>query len=220
MVPCAGGRRRREWNLLLLLLAVLDVCVRRRHLPLSANFVCGPRPGWTSLSSTGHLQKRAATEQEVSDKLDEVLKKKLKGASARFEADSDALKADSGNDEKAEMMASRKQKESKALAKSKKRGLTRKNLDEVLASANDEEAERPSFLPARRDVYKEVGITRAEVENYYTRREEAAGQFWSKNVTAPGIVIGILLFLAATAVFIESAINPQEEYTTSMVGTG
>ena len=55
---------------------------------MSANFVCGSRPTRTSLASP--LQ-RAATEQKVSDKLDEVLKKKFKGSSARSGAESDDL---------------------------------------------------------------------------------------------------------------------------------
>ncbi|CAE7681424.1 unnamed protein product, partial [Symbiodinium pilosum] len=108
-----------------------------------------------------------------------------------------------------------KRRELKA-PKKKSRSIVKKSLDEVLKSASDED-ERPNFLPAKRDVYKEVGITRQEVERYWKRRDEASKNFVDKFVGPYFIIYPILIIIILYLIY-DSIVNPQEFVTASPTG--
>jgi len=161
----------------------------------------------------------AAEDQEITDKLDDVLREKL-AAKGKKEAASElsdsarkAVEAATGGGKKKEKSKESK-KANKPKAKSRK---IVKSLDEVLKSAADE-SDRPNYLPARRDVYKEVGITQAEVEAYWERRDESSQSFVDKFLFL-AYPIGALVFIAILVSVYDSVVNPQEEILASMTGT-
>eukprot|EP00442_Polarella_glacialis_P020566 CAMPEP_0115072292 /NCGR_PEP_ID=MMETSP0227-20121206/14147_1 /TAXON_ID=89957 /ORGANISM="Polarella glacialis, Strain CCMP 1383" /LENGTH=239 /DNA_ID=CAMNT_0002459019 /DNA_START=52 /DNA_END=771 /DNA_ORIENTATION=+ len=205
---------------------------------LRATFVAGPRQTRPSSenarSSVRQGAARTSSEDQVSDaKMEDVLSKKFK---RKYEEDEDDDLHDDHEDEGDSQLSESAQRASdsvtgegvnreqrRAKAKNAKKGdgsrqIVKRSLDEILKSANDE-SERPSFLPMKRDVYKEVGITREEVEAYYARRDESSSSFVDK-IAAPSYVILVLALIALVWNVYDSNVNPQENLTTSMVGTG
>uniref|UniRef100_A0A7S4QD76 Uncharacterized protein n=1 Tax=Alexandrium monilatum TaxID=311494 RepID=A0A7S4QD76_9DINO len=161
----------------------------------------------------------AAEEQEITDKLDDVLREKL---STKEQGELSpwaqrAVDAASGAP-KEEKKAAKKKKAERGAAKKKSRKIVKKSLDEVLKAASDD-SDRPNYLPARRDVYKEVGITQAEVDAYWERRDESSQSFIDKFLF---LAYPVALFAAVAIGFsvYDSTVNPQTEYTASMTGTG
>jgi len=162
----------------------------------------------------------AAEEQEIADKLDDVLRDKFGAKEEKPELSpwaQRAVDAATGKGEDKDQEAKRDEKAKRKPAKSKSRKII-KSLDEVLKSANDE-SDRPSYLPARRDVYKEVGITQAEVEAYWQRRDESSQSFVDKFLFL-AYPIALFVFIAICFSVYDSIVNPQTEYTASMTGTG
>mmetsp|Transcript_22557 Transcript_22557/g.52225 ORF Transcript_22557/g.52225 Transcript_22557/m.52225 type:complete len:215 (+) Transcript_22557:44-688(+) len=164
-----------------------------------------------------------AEDKEVSDKLDQVLRKRgLKKEGAEEEEEEE--NADQPLSESAQKAVDAvdkvtgkklKRRELKA-PKKKSRSIVKQSLDEVLKSASDED-ERPNFLPAKRDVYKEVGITRQEVDRYWKRRDESSKNFVDKFVGPYFLIIPVLLVIILYLVY-DSIVNPQENVTASMTG--
>ncbi|CAE7748688.1 unnamed protein product [Symbiodinium sp. CCMP2592] len=157
-----------------------------------------------------------AEDKEISDKLDEVLKKRgLKKDASPEEDDASSL---SESAQKAVDKATGKKLKRRELKapKKKSRSIVKKSLDEVLKSASDDD-ERPNFLPAKRDVYKEVGITRQEVERYWKRRDESSKNFVDKFVGPYFLIIPVLVLIILYLIY-DSYANPQEFVTASMTG--
>jgi len=169
----------------------------------------------------------AEEEQEIAEKLDDVLREKLaakdSGTPSRDEGSKElspwaqrAVEAASGGKTEARGKKARPKKAKGGEARKSRKIV--KSLDEVLKSASDE-SDRPSYLPARRDVYKEVGITQAEVDAYWERRDESSQSFVDKFL----VLAYPIAFFAAIAIgfsVYDSTVNPQVEYTASMTGTG
>ncbi|CAL1164394.1 unnamed protein product [Cladocopium goreaui] len=122
-------------------------------------------------------ERTVAEDKEISDKLDEVLRKKLKNEDGTEKSglSESARKA-------VDKVAGVKRRQLKA-PKKKSRSIVKKSLDEVLKSASEDD-DKGNYLPAKRDVYKEVGITRTEVERYWKRRDESSKNFVDKFVGA------------------------------------
>jgi len=94
-----------------------------------------------------------------------------------------------------------------------------KTLDEVLRSTNDD-SDRSSYLAPRRDIYKEVGISEAEVEAYWQRREETASNLFDK-FAAPGYVAAFVVAIWVGNSVYDSIANPNTEpVLASLTGTG
>uniref|UniRef100_A0A7S4QFH7 Uncharacterized protein n=1 Tax=Alexandrium monilatum TaxID=311494 RepID=A0A7S4QFH7_9DINO len=192
-----------------------------------------PRRGAARVAAAASPPARtAAEEQEIADRLDDVLRERLskKDGQTRGEGETQgelspwaqrAADAASGAP-KVEKKAAKKKKAGGGAAKKKKqeksKKIVKKSLDEVLKAASDD-SDRPNYLPARRDVYKEVGITQAEVEAYWERRDESSQSFIDKFL----FLAYPIAFFAAVAIgfsVYDSTVNPQTEYTASMTGTG
>mmetsp|Transcript_138668 Transcript_138668/g.345831 ORF Transcript_138668/g.345831 Transcript_138668/m.345831 type:complete len:247 (-) Transcript_138668:50-790(-) len=94
--------------------------------------------------------------------------------------------------------------------------IMKRSLDEVLAAANDD-SDRPNYLPMKRDVYKEVGITQAEVEAYWDRRDEGSSNYVDK-LAGPGYVFLLIAFFVIAWSVWDSIVNPQENVLASMTG--
>ncbi|CAE7836442.1 unnamed protein product, partial [Symbiodinium necroappetens] len=157
-----------------------------------------------------------AEDKEISDKLDEVLKKRgLKKDVSPEEDDASSL---SESAKKAVDKATGKKLKRRELKapKKKSRSIVKKSLDEVLKSASDDD-ERPNFLPAKRDVYKEVGITRQEVERYWKRRDESSKNFVDKFVGPYFLIIPVLVLIILYLIY-DSYANPQEFSLLSFFG--
>eukprot|EP00931_Biecheleriopsis_adriatica_P101566 TRINITY_DN76681_c0_g1_i1.p1 TRINITY_DN76681_c0_g1~~TRINITY_DN76681_c0_g1_i1.p1 ORF type:complete len:240 (+),score=63.55 TRINITY_DN76681_c0_g1_i1:51-722(+) len=195
---------------------------------LRSSFVSAPGCGsWQHVTwrRAGHRLGATATapsapdEQEISDKLDEVLRKKLRDSPGSSDDKENRVSDDESSTapsrKKKKQVKSKSKSDGKVPGKKSKQIMKRKSLDEILKTT-DEDDDR-SYLPARRDVYKEVGITRAEVEAYWDRREESAENFWG-GIAKYGYVIMILAFVATGFSFYDSNVNPQENYTASMTG--
>ncbi|CAK9065854.1 unnamed protein product [Durusdinium trenchii] len=156
-------------------------------------------------------ERTVAEEKEIADKLDEVLRKKLKDTDAKDEKSTLSESAQRAVDK----VSGVKRRELKA-PKKRSRSIVKKSLDEVLKSASEED-EKGSYLPAKRDVYKEVGITRQEVERYWKRQEESNKNFTDKFVGPFYVVFPILILIVLYLVY-DSIVNPQEFVTASMTG--
>ena len=157
-------------------------------------------------------ERTVAEDKEISDKLDEVLKKRLKSEDGKAEKDDNLSESARKAVDK---VAGVKRRQLKA-PKKKSRSIVKKSLDEVLKSASDED-DKGNYLPAKRDVYKEVGITRQEVERYWKRRDESSKNFTDKFVAPYYFIFPILLLIVAYLIY-DSFVNPQEFVTASMTG--
>mmetsp|Transcript_10810 Transcript_10810/g.23836 ORF Transcript_10810/g.23836 Transcript_10810/m.23836 type:complete len:200 (-) Transcript_10810:8-607(-) len=155
-------------------------------------------------------ERTVAEDKEISDKLDEVLRKKLKNEDGTEKSglSESARKA-------VDKVAGVKRRQLKA-PKKKSRSIVKKSLDEVLKSASEDD-DKGNYLPAKRDVYKEVGITRTEVERYWKRRDESSKNFVDKFVGPYYVIFPILLLIVAYLIY-DSFVNPQEFVTASMTG--
>lgn len=150
--------------------------------------------------------KKAA--QKVTDELPEEKKKKARQEAARAEIDRE-LKSEAG--ESAEIVAqSRKKRRRDAMVK--------RSLDEVLKRSY-EDKDRPSYLPAKQDVYKNVGITSTEVDAYWKRRDESSQGFVDRFLGPAYLVLIVVVGLQIWSIY-DSNVNPQEYVTSSMVGRG
>lgn len=168
---------------------------------------------------------KASKEGDISGKLDAVLREKLGGAD-KDEAESEVLLSESaqkavaaatGTSFKSKADVTRRKKK-KAKDPSKSREIV-KTLDEVLRSTNDD-SDRSSYLAPRRDIYKEVGISEAEVEAYWQRREETASNLFDK-FAAPGYVAAFVVAIWVGNSVYDSIANPNTEpVLASLTGTG
>eukprot|EP00933_Yihiella_yeosuensis_P045732 TRINITY_DN41149_c0_g1_i1.p1 TRINITY_DN41149_c0_g1~~TRINITY_DN41149_c0_g1_i1.p1 ORF type:complete len:235 (-),score=24.77 TRINITY_DN41149_c0_g1_i1:549-1253(-) len=190
-----------------------------------------PSSSWRSSShkgSTGIAASRTASGDSVvsDDQLESVIKRKMQGNSDAADDEDVPDEAESGLSESAKKaletvrQGTRGQKR-QAVKKIKKSGqskqIVKRSLDEILKSANDDD-ERPSYLPAKRDIYKEVGITHTEVESYWKN----AGQS-SRAVTSKGLtflyVFGFFALCGLAFNVYDSIVNPQEFVVASPTGT-
>eukprot|EP00929_Paragymnodinium_shiwhaense_P022717 TRINITY_DN14436_c0_g1_i1.p1 TRINITY_DN14436_c0_g1~~TRINITY_DN14436_c0_g1_i1.p1 ORF type:complete len:228 (+),score=45.96 TRINITY_DN14436_c0_g1_i1:73-756(+) len=208
------GRRGVVAPLVLLLCAVGHASLEQ----FSWMFVSAPSSKSPTAGRRGLVQVAASASEVDSDKkVDDVLRSRLseKGEAADEGAGDDEEDRSWGSPKPVTRQAKR------ALAKKtpKSRKIVKKSLDEVLKAADDD-TDRPNWLPARRDVYSEVGITQQEVEQYFSRREETASNFFDK-VSVPTYTIFGLSLAAVTYSAIDAFLHPSNDpVTASMVGTG
>mmetsp|Transcript_51298 Transcript_51298/g.111831 ORF Transcript_51298/g.111831 Transcript_51298/m.111831 type:complete len:240 (-) Transcript_51298:55-774(-) len=159
----------------------------------------------------------AASDQDLEDVLARKLKNKGNAAAADDDDDDEEESTLSESAQRAMEKATgikRKKKKQKAPEDISKK-IVKKSLDEVLASASDE-SDRVGTL-ARRDVYKEVGITQAEVEAYWDRREEASDSFVDKLLAPSYLGFVVVACLLGWSVY-DSFQAPQENVLNSMTG--
>jgi hypothetical protein len=159
-----------------------------------------------------------AEEEEITDKLDSILKKKTNKLS---DSAKKAIAKSVGGDAPESNKKTKGSSTSRQITKSsQKKGASRKmvkrrSLDEVLKSAADDD--RPKGL-ARRDVYEEVGITQAEVKAYWDRRAENAQNFTDR-IAFLGYPLTFVIFIAIGYSVYDSIVAPQETVLASMTGT-
>ncbi|CAK0805443.1 unnamed protein product [Prorocentrum cordatum] len=148
--------------------------------------------------------RRAA--QKVTDQLPEEKEKKARQEAARAEIDRE-LEREAGDS--AEIVAQSRKKR-------RRDQLVKKSLDEVLKRSYEDD-ERPGNLPAKRDVYNDVGITATEVDAYWSRRDESSQGFIDKFLGPAYIVLIVVVGLQIWSIY-DSNVNPQEYTVSSMVG--
>lgn len=167
---------------------------------------------------------------DVEDKLDRVLAKKLGKTTDEPEDDdvdtssskAKASKKESGTRAQRREMARKKAAGEELMQDDVKEdgeelGLQKRSLDEVLAATDSDDRKGGSL--ARRDVYKEVGITQKEVDAYWNRREETATGFTDK-IAAWGYPVGFIVFIAVVVSVYDSNVNPNTEpIVASVTGT-
>lgn len=131
------------------------------------------------------FERTAAEEKAVSDEMDKVLKRRLSKGQEEDELEQQATELSTSAREAVDAATGGKEAKAKSEAKvqaeevARQSGKIVKSLNEVLASTEEDEPGKLTLRP-RQDIYKEMDISRKEVQAYWARREENKESFYGK----------------------------------------